>query len=161
MINIKNKLLLKILILFSFFALSFAFYVEFILNHKPCILCKIERVPYLLVFLICSLSIMLNKFDKLTLFLTAIIFFVSSIISFYHWGIEESIFTEALICNLESETKTLSTDKLLQELKNNPISCKDVTFKIAGFSLASINAVSSIVLSAIILLKLKINEKNK
>ena len=99
---------------------------------------------------------MLNKFDKLTLFLTAIIFFVSSIISFYHWGIEESIFTEALICNLESETKTLSTDKLLQELKNKPISCKDVTFRFFGLSLATINAIISLILS-VITIKLYLN----
>ena len=41
----NKKFILNLLIAFSFIALSFAYFVEFVLGHEPCNLCKIERIP--------------------------------------------------------------------------------------------------------------------
>ena len=43
----KNKIAINFLIILSFMVLSFAYFVEFILDHEPCNLCKIERLPYI------------------------------------------------------------------------------------------------------------------
>ena len=43
----NKKIILNSLIILSFVALSFAYFVEFILGHEPCNLCKIERIPYI------------------------------------------------------------------------------------------------------------------
>ena len=43
----NKKIVLNLLIILSFVALSFAYFVEFILGHKPCNLCKLERIPYI------------------------------------------------------------------------------------------------------------------
>ena len=49
---------------------------------------------------------------------------------------------------------------LLKEIKQTPVSCKDVTFRIFGLSLATINTVISLALS-VITIKLYLNyEKN-
>ena len=69
----NNKLILNLLIIFSFFALSFAYFVEFILGHEPCNLCKIERIPYIGILVLGSLILFINKWEKQVLFL---IFFV-------------------------------------------------------------------------------------
>ena len=70
----KNKLFLNSLIVLSFLSLSFAYFVEFVLGHEPCNLCKIERIPYIGAIVLGSLIIFINKWEK-----TILILFTSSI----------------------------------------------------------------------------------
>jgi len=160
MSQIKNKSVLSLILLFSFFALVFAYFIEYILDHKPCNLCLIERMPYIFAIIIVLLTVILKKFEKTTLILLSLAFVFGTIISFYHFGIEQGFFSESLICDLEKNNSGLSKTDLLKELKEKTISCKDVFFKIFGFSLAAINTIVSLVLS-IITINLLINyEKN-
>ena len=160
MSQIKNKSVLSLILLFSFFALVFAYFIEYILDHKPCNLCLIERMPYIFAIIIVLLTVILKKFEKTTLILLSLAFVFGTIISFYHFGIEQGFFSESLVCDLEKNNSGLSKTDLLKELKEKTISCKDVFFKIFGFSLAAINTIVSLVLS-IITINLLINyEKN-
>ena len=68
----------------------------------------------------------------------------------YHVGIEQDIFSESLLCELGINTNILNTEELLKDLAKAPISCKDVTFTIFGLSLATFNAVLSIIISYIL-----------
>ena len=147
--QIKNKIALNIILIFSIFVLISAYFIEYFLNHKPCNLCLIERVPYISAIIIISLSLILKKFEKLVLILLSLIFFFATIISFYHFSIEQGFVTESLVCDVKNSTINLSKENLLDELQKNTISCKDVNFKIFGFSLATINTVISLILSVI------------
>ena len=60
----NKKIVLNSLIIFSFFALSFAYFVEFILGHEPCNLCKIERIPYIGILILSSLILFIKKWEK-------------------------------------------------------------------------------------------------
>ena len=161
MSQIKNKTTLNLILLFSIFALTIAYFVEYVLGHKPCNLCLIERLPYVLAIIIISLGLILKKFEKTIIIFLILIFVVATIISFYHFGIEKGFFEESLVCKLDNNITNLSKDELLKELQKETISCKDVTFKIFGFSLATINTVISLILS-VINIKLFFNyEKNK
>ena len=84
------------------------------------------------------------------------------LISLYHFGIEQGFIEESLFCELSTtESDNLSKETILNQLKENTISCKNVTFKILGLSLATINIFITLILS-VILLKLFLNyEKNK
>ena len=85
----------------------------------------------------------------------------ATIISFYHFGIEQGFITESLVCDLGSKNVNLSKENLLKELQQKPISCKDVSFRIYGLSLATINTIISFILS-VITIKLFTNyEKNR
>ena len=55
------------------------------------------------------------------------------------------------MCNLGSGGETTSAQDLLKQLETKSVSCKDVTFKIFGLSLASFNTIVSFVISTIIL----------
>ena len=157
----KNKTALNIILFISIFVLISAYFVEYILDHKPCNLCLIERLPYILAIIIVSLGLILKKFEKTIIIFLILIFVVATIISFYHFGIEQGFFSESLVCSTSLENTNLSKDDLLKELQKNQISCKDVSFKIAGLSLATINTVISLLLS-VITIKLFLNhEKNK
>ena len=161
MSQIKNKTTLNLILLFSIFALTIAYFVEYVLGHKPCNLCLIERLPYVLAIIIISLGLILKKFEKTIIIFLILIFVVATIISFYHFGIEKGFFEESLVCKLDNNITNLSKDELLKELQKETISCKDVSFRIFGFSLATINTIISLILS-VINIKLFLNyEKNK
>ena len=161
MSQIKNKTTLNLILLFSIFVLTIAYFVEYVLGHKPCNLCLIERLPYVLAIIIISLGLILKKFEKTIIIFLILIFVFATIISFYHFGIEKGFFEESLVCKLDNNITNLSKDELLKELQKETISCKDVTFRIFGFSLATINTVISLILS-VINIKLFFNyEKNK
>ena len=130
------------------------------MGHQPCNLCLIERVPYILVIIIITLNFIFKKYEKICLILLSLIFISASLISFYHFGIEQEFIKESIVCDLGAQSNSLTTEDLLKELKEKTISCKDVTFKIMGLSLATINTIMSLILSAIII-KLFLNyEKN-
>ena len=159
--KIKNKILLNIILIFSIFALLAAFFIEYILGHQPCNLCLIERIPYILIIIIISLHFLLKKYEKNCFFLISLTFIFLTLISFYHFGIEQGFFKESLVCDLKNLDKNLTAADLLKELKEKTISCKDVTFKILGLSLATINTIISLIISVITFKKFLNYEKKK
>ena len=147
----NKKIILNSLIVLSFIALSFAYFVEFILGHEPCNLCKIERIPYIGSLILISFLIFINKWEKTILSMTLLLFVFGAMTSIYHVGIEQGIFNESLLCELGINTNIQNPDELLKTLEKTPISCKDVTFRIFGLSLATFNAFLSIAISYILL----------
>ncbi len=154
----NKKIILNSLIFFSFISLSFAYFVEFVLGHEPCNLCKIERIPYIGSIIIISFLIFTNRWEKILLFITLLLFIFGAVTSVYHVGIEQGVFSESLLCELGLNTNIQNPDDLLKSLEKTPISCKDVTFKIFGLSLATFNAFLSIVISCILIRLIKKNE---
>ena len=147
----KKKIILNSLIFLSFITLSFAYFVEFILGHEPCNLCKIERIPYIGSIIIISFLIFTNRWEKILLSITLLLFIFGAVTSVYHVGIEQGVFSESLLCELGLNTNIQNPEDLLKSLEKAPISCKDVTFKIFGLSLATFNAFLSIVISYILI----------
>ena len=151
----NNKLILNSILIFSILSLSIAYFVQYVLGHEPCNLCLIERIPYIAAIILISLIFIIRKYEKLIIIIISIFFVIGAVISFYHVGIEQNFFEENLLCNLGSPGENISRDQLLEQLKNTPVSCKDVTFRFLGLSLATINTVISLVLSAIMIKILK------
>ena len=161
MFDSKNELYLKIILIISFTALIFAFFVEHILGHQPCNLCIIERIPYGISIILIAIIFIIKKNQKFLTLLLILTFAFSFIISFYHYGIEQGFFEESTVCNARNFTESITKEDLLKELSKKAISCKDVTFRFFGFSLTSINVVLSL-LFIITLIKIFIKyEKNK
>jgi len=157
----KSKIILNLILLFSIFSLITAYFIQYILGYQPCNLCLIERVPYILVIIIITLNSISKKYEKNFLLLLSLIFVSASLISFYHFGIEQGFIKESVVCDLGTQSNSLTAEDLLKELKEKSISCKDVTFKIMGLSLVTINMFISLILS-IITIKIFLNyEKNK
>ena len=158
----NNKHIYNGVLFFSIVSLSIAYFIQYILGHKPCNLCLIERIPYLASVILISLIFIINKFEKITAIILLLFFLFGFVISFYHVGIEQGFFSESLVCDLKEFSKNLSKEDLLKQLENNtPVSCKDVTFRFLGLSLATINTIISVVLSAIMIKVIKNYEQNK
>tara|TARA_A100001011_G_scaffold256255_1_gene264497 strand:- start:2551 stop:3066 length:516 start_codon:yes stop_codon:yes gene_type:complete len=160
MFQIKNNIILNFILLFSIFALISAFFIEYFLGHEPCNLCLIERIPYILSIIIISLIYLLKKYEKIFLIFLSLIFFCAAGISIYHFGIEQGFIEESLVCDLDKKDNMLSKEDLLKKLNEKTVSCKDVTFKVFGLSLATFNTIISFILG-VITTKLFLNyEKN-
>jgi len=151
-----NKKFLFAILIFILFILVSAFIIEYGLGHKPCKLCIYERIPYFLSIFLIGKIFFIKTYDKTALLILSLIFMVSSVLAFYHFGIEQGLFSESLVCTTENFSENLTKDELLKQLSENTISCKDVSIRILGFSLATINTIFSIVLS-VIFIKLFLN----
>jgi len=148
MSKIKNKTILNLILLFSVFSLIAAYFIQYVLKHQPCNLCLIERIPYFFSIIVISICLFTKKFEKLSLIILSLIFFSSTLIAFYHFAIEQGFINESLVCDLNNESINLSKEAILNQLKEMPVSCRDVTFKIFGLSLATFNFFISLILSA-------------
>ena len=156
----SNKLLLNGILVFSILSLSIAYFIQYVLGHKPCNLCIIERIPYIAAIILISLVFILNRYQKIISSLILIFFIFGAVVSFYHFGIEQGFFSESLICEL-SNNNPLNKEELLNQLKKAEIvSCKDVTFRFLGLSLATINTIISTILSGIMIKIIKNYGKN-
>ena len=161
MSKIKNKKILTLILLFSVFALIAAYFIQYVLKHQPCNLCLIERIPYIFSIIVISICLFTAKFEKLSIITLSLIFFSATLIAFYHFGIEQGFIKESLVCDLSNKSSNLSKEALLNELKEMPISCKDVTFKIFGLSLAFFNIFISLILGVITTKLFLTYEKNR
>jgi len=158
---VRNKVILNLILVFSIFAILAAYFIQYVLGHQPCNLCLIERIPYIFSVMVISNCLFTQKFEKITLIILSLTFFTLALLSFYHFGIEQGFIKESLVCDLNSLNNELSREAILNQLKEMSISCKDVTFKILGLSLATFNIFISLILSAILTKLFLTYEKNK
>jgi|TARA_B100001057_G_scaffold458222_1_gene507262 disulfide bond formation protein DsbB len=158
---IKNKFILNIILIFSLTSLIIAYFIQYILGHQPCNLCLIERIPYFAAVILISLILFLDKYEKIISLIVGLFFIFGTIVSFYHFGIEQGFFSESLVCDLADNNKAASAQDLLKQLEEKNISCKDVTFKLFGLSLATFNTIISLFLSVIMLKIVIYYGKNK
>ncbi len=159
--NKNTKITLSSILLLLILSVFLAYFIEYSLGHKPCRLCLYQRYPYFVsIFLILNILI-IKKYIKVSLFILALVSLLGSIIAFYHFGIERGFFTESLVCEVKNLGENLSKEDIIKQLSKNNISCKTVTFRVFGLSLATINTIFSFVLFGIFLKFFKNYETNK
>ena len=161
MLNLKKKNCFKITFLISLFALLSAYFIEYILGYQPCSLCLIERIPYIGALIIIIFNFKYNHLEKYSIVLLVFVFLANTLISLYHIGIEQGFITESIVCDLKNSLKILSKEEILKQLQQKIISCKDVTFKIFGFSLTTINVIISLLITVVFTKIYFSYEKNK
>ena len=161
MYNYKIKTYLKVIFLISSISLILAFLIEYILGHQPCNLCLIQRIPYALTIILIILYFFQKKNEYFVILLLIIIFFFSFTLSFYHFGIEQGFFKESTVCGLKNEINAISKEEILKQLQVKTVSCKDVTFRIFGFSLTAFNMILNLILVFLFIKIFKNYEKFK
>ena len=156
MLKQSNNIFLIIIFAVISLTIISAVIIQYWLGHEPCKLCLYQRIPYFLAILLIIKIFFFKKYEKITLLILSLIFIGSTALAFYHFGIEQGFFNESLACTAPDLSKTLSKEQLMELLKQNSVSCKDVSFKILGLSLAAINTIFSLFLS-VIFIKLFLN----
>ena len=161
MLNYKINSFLKIIFFISLISLSSAFFIEYVLGHQPCNLCLMQRIPYGLSIILIILNYFFKKNEQFIVLLLIFTFSFSFMISFYHFGIEQDFFEDSAICGLKNTSDMISKEEILKQLQIITVSCKDVTFKIFGFSLTMINMLISLFLVILLINIFKNYEKFK
>ena len=92
------------------------------------------------------INYILKKYERFIILILILIFIFSFLISIYHFGIEQGFFEESIVCSVKDTSDILSKEELLKILKEKTISCRDVTFRIFGLSLTSINILLSLII---------------
>ena len=156
MLKQSNNIFLIIIFAVISLAIISALIIQYWLDHEPCKLCLYQRIPYFLAILLIIKIFFFKRYEKITLLILSLMFIGSTALAFYHFGIEQGFFNESLACTTPDVSKTLSKEQLMELLKQNSVSCKDVSFKILGLSLAAINTIFSLFLS-VIFIKLFLN----
>jgi len=146
MVKINKTILIKLIFIISVVALASAFFIEHILGYQPCNLCILERIPYFLAIIIIILNYKFVNLEKYFILLLILIFLAATILSLYHFSIEQSFIEESLVCDLKNGSNLLSKEDILKQLQEQNVSCKDVTFKILGLSLTSYNIIISVLI---------------
>ena len=161
MVNYKIDTYLKIILYISSISLISAYVIEYILGYQPCNLCLIQRVPYVLSIFLLIINFFFKKNEKFIILLLILIFSFSFILSFYHFGIEQGFFEESSVCGLKNTSNIISKEEILKQLQEKTVSCKDVTFRIFGFSLTTINIIISLIFVILLFKIFKNYEKFK
>ena len=161
MYNYKIDTYLKIILFVSLISIFSAFFIEYILGHRPCNLCLIQRIPYGLSIILIILNYIFKKNGQFIIILLTMLFSFSLIISFYHFGIEQGFIEESAVCGISNTSNIISKEELLKQLQEKNVSCKDVTFKVFGFSLTTYNIFLSLLLVILLTIILKNYEKFK
>ena len=143
----KFKIFYSFIILLCLSSICYAFFVEYILGYKPCILCKYQRVPYILALII-GLIGFVKPLNKRVIFFIFLTFLISMTLSGYHVGIEQELYQSIFNCS-DNNLGVLEKGKLLESLKVINPDCRNVNFAVFGVSLATINFVLSFVISSV------------
>ena len=124
----KTNTILTFILAILFFSLIAAYTIEYGLGHKPCKLCIYQRVPYFFSILLVLNILLTKRYVKPSLLLLVLISLCGSVLAFYHFGIEQGFFSEPLVCETGTLSETKSKEQLFEQLKQNSISCKNVSF---------------------------------
>ena len=158
--KLKIDIYLNIVLVVSLISIISAYFIEYVLGHQPCNLCLIERIPYILSIILIILNY-LTKNQLFIILLLILVFSFSLILSMYHFGIEQGFFDESAVCGLNNTSEIISKEELLKQLQVKSISCKDVTFRIFGFSLTTFNIILSLIIIVSLIKIFKNYEKFK
>ena len=143
----KFKIFYSLIILLCLSSICYAFFVEYILGYNPCILCKYQRVPYILALII-GLIGFVKPSNKRVIFFIFLTFLISMTLSGYHVGIEQELYQSIFNCS-DNNLGVLEKGKLLESLKVINPDCRNVNFAVFGVSLATINFLLSFVISSV------------
>ena len=127
-----------------------AFFLEIYLSLIPCDLCIKQRIVHACILILSLLIFPLHTFSKLkfiVLSMLNLLWLVSSILAFYHFGIEKKLWQGFSEC---SSNLTFNENTLEQLLTKSPIRCDETQFELFNISLAGWNGILSIIIFTIL-----------
>ena len=159
MLNLKLETYLKLIFSISLISIISAYFIEYILGYQPCNLCLLQRIPYGLSIVLIIINYIFKINQKFLILLLLLLFIFSFSISAYHYGIEQGYFSESAVCGTKNFGYIISKEEILEQLSKKVVSCKDVTFRVFGLSLTTINICLSLFLTILSIKNLTNYEK--
>ena len=157
MINSKNIFYLAVL--FSIFAISSAFFMQYVLGHDPCKLCTYQRIPYYIIILIGLITFLFPKIIKITSFLLIFLLLAEFLVSNYH-----TLSTYEVISYSGCQSSEIPSDinQLKEALMSDTliVNCSNANLKYFGIPLSIYNSFFSLMFLIVIVFN-AYKEKNQ
>ena len=135
------KQLISITSVSSMAVILAAYYFEYIGGLFPCKLCYWQRYPHFLNILIFPLFYFF--FMRSLILIGTGSMFVSTILAFYHVGVEKKYWQGPNSCS-NTSIEGLTTDQLLDQIMSSPIvRCDEIAWELFGISMAGWNVLIS------------------
>jgi len=135
---LNSKLIFNLILIFSIFSISFALFLEFVLDYMPCRLCVYQRIPYYLIILTGLINIFNKKYFSYVYLIFALLIFAELLTSGYH-----SLSSFGLINYIGCESASLPSDitQLKNALLNDSlvVDCSNANLKYLGIPLSLYN----------------------
>ena len=129
-------------------AVAGALTLQYGFGLEPCILCKFERIPYLLAMLLASLSLTWigRPAVRILIGLCALIFAAGAALAFYHLGVEGHWWASPTCA--ADPSAPLSLEDIKRALtKPADVPCDRVQWSLWGISLTGYNMLLSLLLA--------------
>jgi disulfide bond formation protein DsbB len=149
MIDVKrpDKFTVQLIWLITFLILSTVIASEYFLKLAPCELCIAQRIPYYIILLLSSTSLILKSepiIQRKVVFFSATLFLITSIIGIIHVGTEQGIWDTK--CSL-SGFQSFSIEDIQEAiLKPGTPACNDISFQLFGITMAGYNILLGLIL---------------
>ena len=157
MINSKNIFYLAVF--FSIFAISSAFFMQYVLGHDPCKLCTYQRIPYYIIILIGLITFLFPKIIKITSFLLIFLLLAEFLASNYH---TLSTFEVISYSGCQSAEIPSDINVLKEALMSDTliVNCSNANLKYFGIPLSIYNSFFSLMFLIVIVFN-AYKEKNQ
>ena len=160
MIELIDKSILRLILLFSICTLLIVFIAELVYGLEPCILCKYQRIPYFSVILFSSLALHFKLADQTgTLKIISIIFIASAMLAFYHNGIEQHWWNAATSCGNTNQFPASFTNFQSQLMSKMPKRCDQIDWTLFGLSMTVYNILLSVTLGSLAFIGVLLSRK--
>ena len=136
-----TKQLITIASFSSMAVLLGAYSFEYIGGFIPCKLCYWQRYPHFLIIFIFPLFYFFQM--RSLIFVGMVSMLVSTILAFYHVGVEQKYWPGPNSCT-NSSIEGLTTDQLIAQIMSAPlVRCDEIAWDLIGISMAGWNALIS------------------
>lgn len=134
--NITEASIIKLLFILTLFGILAFLTIEYVFNIPPCVLCKIQRIPYYMATFLCIISSFKICNLKYIIYAIMICFFFAFGVAIFHFLVEEKIFT--FPCT--EVIKASNILELRRQMENVALSC-NVPVKVFGARITIISGI--------------------
>jgi disulfide bond formation protein DsbB len=149
MTSISPRLPTLVLLLASVAVIGTALLFQYVGGLAPCELCLYERWPYYAAIVVAILGLLTSSRAAMrgVLALCLLLFAASTVLAFYHAGVEYHWFAGPTACT-GGGTGAQSIEALkAQLLGRQPVNCDEPAWRLFGISLAGWNVLASLLLT--------------
>jgi disulfide bond formation protein DsbB len=149
-----------IILILALLPLLLAYGVEYLLDIVPCRFCIYQRIPYVIIGMLAAIRLLapvLKRYDVAINMALEISMIASFCLSLFHYGLEKKLFTFSSDCVNNLQMAKTFEDFKASLMKQEYVSCDQISFEILGMPMSLLNIVYSIFF---FLLIVKLNEKN-
>lgn len=127
--------------LLALLALGFAHALQYLGGYQPCQLCYWQRYPYFAVLAVVGLGLAIGR-PRPALLLVAVLFLATSVIAWYHVGVEQGLFALPTGCAAGGSATSLA--ELKAQMATAAPACDQVGLTLLGLSLSTWNALAGL-----------------